>query len=1549
MSIRFFRRRNVGWRWLTGGLFGRGRRLGRRAVRTRRPGIEALETRLALAVTPSLVLDINAVPVGSDPASFALVGDIAYFAATNASHGRELWRTDGTPDGTRLVADIDPGSPSSEPDQLTVVGSTLFFVASQGGDRELWKSDGTAAGTVRVKDIKTTDPFPSWGPPDLSSRPADLVALGSTLFFVADNGTEGRELWKSDGSEVGTTMVKDLRLGVDPWSGGPKSSYPSYLVPWGGRVYFVAGFEDETHEGKVLFSTDGTADGTLVVSTINEDWSGYPSALAVAGDRLFFSAQSGLGVQALWTSDGSTDGTAQVAAVGASWDAVRDIVPFGAGVLFTGDDGATGAEPWVSDGTADGTGPLADIAVVGGSSPSRAVVVGGVAYFSAFDETHGRELWRTDGTADGTWLVRDVRPGADSGMPVAISPLAAGVGFAADDGIHGVEPWYSDGTEAGTVLARDVNPEGDGIPMTASGSYAALVRLNGRLLFGADDGDGSQLWASDGTAAGTQRVSAIPLGTRDAFAGEGNGSSASYVARAVLDGFLYFPADDGIHGTELWKSDGTAVGTSLVADLTPGAFGSDISRMVTAGGTLAILTDGGWDELTQTRRPSRVFAISGSPSSATLVAEGSYDDIVDVAGVLYVISRNGQILRSDGTAAGTVVVDDAYGNTQAEQYERWFNNYAVVGDRLFYEKLSLLSVSTPLPGGGWTDISMTVGSVWAVGATGPAAEVATQAAYPDYEHAGEFIPAFGALGFVVQTYNAELDTYDRNLWKVESSGEVAPVSGLQVGYNVGYGGSAMTADGLYFTSPDPEDGSLWLAVSDGTEEGTRYVAALPPSPVDGSIWVQSMTTVPAASGDRVFFVVAATNNFGGGGSADLWVSDGTATGTTAIVTNIEDIEGVVDGRIAYRATRDGVSTLFLADDGAGSPLTIIPPVAAQSGSALGLLGALDNRLVIAASDVSHGRELFAASLADALGTPTAVSATASNGAATVTWTAPASDGGSPVTDYLLERSSDGGATWQSVADGVSTATTANVPGLVNGTTYRFRVAAVNGAGTGAWSDPSAAVTPMGLPGAVTGLSATPSDGRVGLAWAPPASDGGRPVSDYVVESSLDGGKTWKVLADGTSPTATATMTGLVNGTSYLFRVSAVTEVGTGPASAPSAPAIPAKPAGAPTAVKVTRGDARVSLVWKTPASNGGSPVTDYVVQSSIDGGKTWVTAADEVSTRRSAVVSDLINGKSYVFRVAAVNSVGAGTFSAATPPAIPAGLPAVATELAAVRGNASVSLSWKAPASTGGLPISDYVVQSSKDGGATWKTEGDKVSADTKAIVSGLVNGSSYVFRVAAKNAVGVGPSTAASVAVVPATVPTIVLPASVMAKGSDSQATLAWKPPASNGGAAIADYVVQSSADGGKTWATVVDGVSIATSATVSGLVNGKPYVFRVAAVNEVGTGRFTPKTAPIIPAAAPGLPTGLTASRANSKITLSWTAPVSTGGLAITAYTAEWSADGGATWRKMSRAKSPATTATVGGQSKSVSYRFRVAAVNAAGLRGAFAELAWSVGGQS
>jgi ELWxxDGT repeat protein len=1447
------------------------------------------------------------------------------------------------------VADIDPGSPSSEPDQLTVVGSTLFFVASQGGDRELWKSDGTAAGTVRVKDIKTTDPFPSWGPPDLSSRPADLVALGSTLFFVADNGTEGRELWKSDGSEVGTTMVKDLRLGVDPWSGGPKSSYPSYLVPWGGRVYFVAGFDDETHEGNVLFSTDGTADGTLVVSTINENWSGYPSALAVAGDRLFFSAQSGLGVQALWTSDGSTDGTAQVAAVGASWDAVRDIVPFGAGVLFTGDDGATGAEPWVSDGTADGTGPLADIAVVGGSSPSRAVVVGGVAYFSAFDETHGRELWRTDGTADGTWLVRDVRPGADSGMPVAISPLAAGVGFAADDGIHGVEPWYSDGTEAGTVLARDVNPEGDGIPMTASGSYAALVRLNGRLLFGADDGDGSQLWASDGTAAGTQRVSAIPLGTRDAFAGEGNGSSASYVARAVLDGFLYFPADDGIHGTELWKSDGTAVGTSLVADLTPGAFGSDISRMVTAGGTLAILTDGGWDELTQTRRPSRVFAISGSPSSATLVAEGSYDDIVDVAGVLYVISRNGQILRSDGTAAGTVVVDDAYGNTQAEQYERWFNNYAVVGDRLFYEKLSLLSVSTPLPGGGWTDISMTVGSVWAVGATGPAAEVATQAAYPDYEHAGEFIPAFGALGFVVQTYNAELDTYDRNLWKVESSGEVAPVSGLQVGYNVGYGGSAMTADGLYFTSPDPEDGSLWLAVSDGTEEGTRYVAALPPSPVDGSIWVQSMTTVPAASGDRVFFVVAATNNFGGGGSADLWVSDGTATGTTAIVTNIEDIEGVVDGRIAYRATRDGVSTLFLADDGAGSPLTIIPPVAAQSGSALGLLGALDNRLVIAASDVSHGRELFAASLADALGTPTAVSATASNGAATVTWTAPASDGGSPVTDYLLERSSDGGATWQSVADGVSTATTANVPGLVNGTTYRFRVAAVNGAGTGAWSDPSAAVTPMGLPGAVTGLSATPSDGRVGLAWAPPASDGGRPVSDYVVESSLDGGKTWKVLADGTSPTATATMTGLVNGTSYLFRVSAVTEVGTGPASAPSAPAIPAKPAGAPTAVKVTRGDARVSLVWKTPASNGGSPVTDYVVQSSIDGGKTWVTAADEVSTRRSAVVSDLINGKSYVFRVAAVNSVGAGTFSAATPPAIPAGLPAVATELAAVRGNASVSLSWKAPASTGGLPISDYVVQSSKDGGATWKTEGDKVSADTKAIVSGLVNGSSYVFRVAAKNAVGFGPSTAASVAVVPATVPTMVLPASVMAKGSDSQATLAWKPPASNGGAAIADYVVQSSADGGKTWATVVDGVSIATSATVSGLVNGKPYVFRVAAVNEVGTGPFTPKTAPIIPAAAPGLPTGLTASRANSKITLSWTAPVSTGGLAITDYTAEWSADGGATWRKMSRAKSPATTATVGGQSKSVSYRFRVAAVNAAGLRGAFAELAWSVGGQS
>ena len=194
--------------------------------------LESLESRRLLAIDFDLLKDVNATQDsgGSYPAEIVAVGSTAFFTATTPQHGLELWKSDGTEAGTILVKDIRAGSlgsnilsyppPSS---WLTNVGGTLFFVANDGGTgTELWKSDGTEAGTVRVKDIRAGLD---------SSSPSLLTNVGGTLFFVAHDGVTGAELWKSDGTEAGTVLVKDTRPGLN----GSSVIAPTNV---GGTLYF---------------------------------------------------------------------------------------------------------------------------------------------------------------------------------------------------------------------------------------------------------------------------------------------------------------------------------------------------------------------------------------------------------------------------------------------------------------------------------------------------------------------------------------------------------------------------------------------------------------------------------------------------------------------------------------------------------------------------------------------------------------------------------------------------------------------------------------------------------------------------------------------------------------------------------------------------------------------------------------------------------------------------------------------------------------------------------------------------------------------------------------------------------------------------------------------------------------------------------------------------------------------------------------------------------------------------------------------------------------
>ncbi len=589
--------------------------------------------------------------------------------------------------------------------------------------------------------------------------------------------------------------------------------------------------------------------------------------------------------------------------------------------------------------------------------------------------------------------------------------------------------------------------------------------------------------------------------------------------------------------------------------------------------------------------------------------------------------------------------------------------------------------------------------------------------------------------------------------------------------------------------------------------------------------------------------------------------------------------------------------------------------------------------------------------ATAPSTPTGLTAAAApapgvgSGEVGLSWTAPENDGGEPVTDYLIESSTDG-ITWTTVNDGSSSATTSTVGGLTNFTSYHYRVAAVNSRGTGERSDPVTA-TPAGppsLPGELTATVAPAAglgSGQVKLDWAPSLAPEG--VTDYVIEWTADG-ETWTTVDDGVSTATTTTIDALTNGTSYGFRVAAVNALGASPwRSAVAAPAwLPAAPAGL-GASTVDGGSGQVNLTWAAPVDNGGSEITDYVIESSTDG-EAWAIVDDGVSTAPARIVAGLTNGIAYSFRVAAVNAVGAGPWSspAEAVPEGPAARPPDVTAAVAPAtgvGSGEVHLTWTAPVDTGGLMLAGYKVAWSADG-VSWTTADHWDPADTSYTVSGLTNGRSYRLQVAAVTGFGPGAWSTpvqATPAWRPAAPPTSLTAAVAPARGVGSgQVKLTWTAPPANG-SALRDYRIERSTDG-TTWTRINDGVSPAKAATVRGLANGTMYRFRVAAVNAVGSGPWS-TTIRRAPRWKPAMPTALAAVVApargvgSGQVKLTWNSPSSTRGSAVTDYVIQRSTNGNA-WRTVRDGVSTARTRVVSRLANGTSYRFRVAAKNDVGL---------------
>ena len=446
-----------------------------------------------------------------------------------------------------------PPTPPSSPAWLVDVRGTLFFTADDGvHGPELWKSDGTKAGTVMVKNITPHQ--------DDYFGPNSLAAVEGTLFFATDDGVHGTELWKSDGTRSGTVMVKDIARGT-------RSTGMESFAVVGRTLFFTA--DDRVH-GPELWKSDGTNAGTVMVKDISREDKEYagPSSLTAAGGRIFFTADDDTHGRELWTSDGTRAGTVMVKdtfpGVG-THGSPRSLTGVGDTLFFLAEDGMHGQELWKSDDTRAGTVLVEDINPGGHDSVEAGygtAMTGmeGRLFFSASDGTHGPELWTSDGTKAGTTLVKNLQPGPRGSHPSDLAAVGRSLFFIADDGTPGSELWRSDGTAAGTVIVKDFPPVEDA-------SYPEpywLTSSGGRLFFKADDGHGRELWTSDGTTAGTVMVKDITPGDEN-YDEYGGPSGLTDVG-----GVLFFSADDGKHGSELWRSNGTRAGTVQVEDLNKG-------------------------------------------------------------------------------------------------------------------------------------------------------------------------------------------------------------------------------------------------------------------------------------------------------------------------------------------------------------------------------------------------------------------------------------------------------------------------------------------------------------------------------------------------------------------------------------------------------------------------------------------------------------------------------------------------------------------------------------------------------------------------------------------------------------------------------------------------------------------------------------------------------------------------------------------------------------------------------------------------------------------
>ncbi len=581
------------------------------------------------------------------------VATLVFVVCDEVGSTRLLRLDPSSPDGTTVVRDF--GSLTVE--QLTPSGGTLYMVV---GDEQIWGLDSSTGITSQIT---------AFGG---AAAPDELIRYQAGLVFAA-TGPAGRELFRTDGTTV-------TQIEIAP---GQPGSSPADLRVHDGRVYFTA---DDGSHGRELWSSDGTVAGTSMVVDLEPGPLGTGIGIGPSTDLgLFFNRAD----RELWRTDGTSAGTTEIPLPKSRSASPTNLhVDAASGKLFFvqdrgSDDG--GQEPFVTDGTVEGTIPLGDLepGSEGSDVEFEASLPNGRTLFTAYTTADGSQLWSTQGLENDAQVVQVINPdGIEQGLYGEV--FGGSYFFCTDDGVNGIELWRSDGTATGTFMVTDLNPSGGADPC----DFAVFGE---HLYFGATDGIDSGLWRTDGTAAGTELMTLIGPGTSDepgeltvsgahlyfvaddgatgdelwrsdgtaagtALVADVNPGSAGSRPRDLVPaaGLLFFSAEDDAHGRELWRTDGTAAGTILVGDMLAGPDDSDAEPVAELAGELIF----------KVRRPDNaLFCTDGTPGAIIPLLQADFISVSRFSpvwnGHLYFVAQQDEtddndLWRTDGTPAGTV-------------------------------------------------------------------------------------------------------------------------------------------------------------------------------------------------------------------------------------------------------------------------------------------------------------------------------------------------------------------------------------------------------------------------------------------------------------------------------------------------------------------------------------------------------------------------------------------------------------------------------------------------------------------------------------------------------------------------------------------------------------------------------------------------------------------------------------------------------------------------------------------------------------------------------